>query len=109
LDNPAVTVKVSYERIGDYRLTGNVHISLHNSDTSAQIIAVLDNAYGKAASNLLLPPASHREIVLDLSGSYGWYNFSITVKGRQGFEERFAGRVETGREGRTDPLMGGVV
>ncbi len=43
-----------------------------------------------------------------LNSSSGWYDLSITVSGYKNFEKRYAGRVETGRHGLSDPLMGGV-
>jgi phospholipase C len=48
-------------------------------------------------------------MVLDLIKTYGWYDFTVKVKGNDSFEKRYAGRVETGKESFTDPMMGGVV
>ena len=49
------------------------------------------------------------QVTLDLAPSHGWYDCSVLIGGHKGFEERFAGKVETGAEGKTDPLMGGMV
>jgi phospholipase C len=38
--------------------------------------------------------------------SHYWYDFSVTIAGADGFLRRFAGRVETGKSGFSDPLMG---
>jgi phospholipase C len=46
---------------------------------------------------------------LNLKPSYGWYDFSIAVKGNPYFSRRFAGRVETGKETFTDPFMGRMI
>jgi len=48
-------------------------------------------------------------VVLDLAKSFGWYDFSVKVRGFDHFEKRYAGRVETGRSSYSDPFMGGVV
>jgi phospholipase C len=52
--------------------------------------------------------AEKKEIVLDLSKSYNWYDTSIKVNGKNTFEKRFAGRAETGEPGKSDPFMGRV-
>jgi phospholipase C len=38
---------------------------------------------------------------------FGWYDLVITVDGDPGFEYRFAGHVETGRDSISDPALGG--
>jgi phospholipase C len=38
---------------------------------------------------------------------FGWYDLVITVDGDAGFEYRFAGHVETGRDSISDPALGG--
>ncbi len=48
-------------------------------------------------------------IVVDLVKSLGWYDFSLKVSGTDSFEKRFAGRVETGKPGYSDPHMGMVI
>ncbi|MEP7279387.1 MAG: hypothetical protein ABI813_12135 [Bacteroidota bacterium] len=46
--------------------------------------------------------------MLDLSHSFGWYDFSVSITGNQSFEQRFASHVETGKASYTDPFMGRV-
>jgi phospholipase C len=41
-----------------------------------------------------------------LQHSANWYDFSVTADRVDGFERRFAGRVETGKHGLSDPAMG---
>jgi phospholipase C len=43
---------------------------------------------------------------MSLSRSHRWYDFSATITGIKPFLRRFAGRVETGKSGFSDPLMG---
>ena len=45
-------------------------------------------------------------VLLNLKASFGWYDFSVKIEGFEPFEQRFAGRVETGKESFSDPLMG---
>jgi phospholipase C len=44
-----------------------------------------------------------------LSRTSGWYDLVITVDGDPGFEYRYAGHVENGRDSISDPAMGGLV
>lgn len=109
-NNPALVIAVSYEKTKDAsELSGNLVISLHNKDTSTQEIIIHDNSYKKNDYKATLYAGEEKEIVFDLSQSYDWYDFSVMVEGKSGFEERFAGKVETGKEGKADPLMGGVI
>ena len=49
------------------------------------------------------------EITVDLSKNFNWYDFSVKINNHNDFEQRFAGRVETGVMGKTDPVMGRMV
>ncbi len=44
-------------------------------------------------------------LYLDLRASHGWYDVRVTVDTDSAFERRFAGRVETGRDGVSDPAL----
>jgi phospholipase C len=46
-------------------------------------------------------------IPIDLKKSFQWYDFTVTVNNHATFAKRYAGKVETGREGVSDPAMGG--
>jgi phospholipase C len=72
-------------------------------------VEIIDHAYKSNNQQRSLPPAGKSTLVLNLEKSYGWYDFSITVAGSKHFEKRYAGRVETGQPGYTDPFMGRVV
>ncbi|WP_443089165.1 phospholipase domain-containing protein [Xylophilus sp.] len=41
-----------------------------------------------------------------LGGSGNWYDFSVQCSTQETFARRFAGRVENGRDGVSDPAMG---
>jgi phospholipase C len=43
-----------------------------------------------------------KTVLLPLAKSHGWYDASVRVGD---FEQRFAGRVETGKDGMSDPAM----
>jgi phospholipase C len=61
---------------------------------------------------MLNPSTDHTEkinIHIDLSKQFGWYDFTVTVEGSKTFERRYAGRVDTGESGFSDPFMGRTI
>ncbi|HMI64030.1 MAG TPA: hypothetical protein VK518_24100, partial [Puia sp.] len=71
-------------------------------------IEIIDNAYGAARMNKkigLQKPDTANVIDLKLAG-HRWYDFTVRVDGFEGHARRFAGRVETGEDGVSDPAMG---
>jgi phospholipase C len=44
-----------------------------------------------------------------LRKSANWYDFSVTEASENSYLRRFAGRVETGKDGLSDPAMGTAV
>jgi phospholipase C len=87
--------------------TGNMIIIITNEDTSKSFTAQInDNAYGNKSIIKELAAAGKQDIILPLTKSFGWYDFSIRITGINNFEKRYAGRVETGKESFSDPFMG---
>ncbi len=72
-----------------------------------KITWITDNAYKNKP--VFKKIQSEETIVLNLHSSYGWYDFSVAGKGHPHFSKRFAGKVETGKETFTDPLMGKAI
>ena len=94
-------------------MSGNIELNIANLDQSHPItVEVTDNAYKSASQTKTIGPAGSKEsrasMVLDLSHSFGWYDFSVRINGSDLFERRYAGRVETGKATFSDPAMGGV-
>lgn len=71
-------------------------------------IQLADHGYRTVVKALTVRPGARKSLVLKLAQSDHWYDFSATVDGATGYERRFAGRVETGKPGTSDPLMGRV-
>jgi phospholipase C len=85
-----------------------VGLRIANRRAGAPIsIVVEDLSYGSKALTAKLGGAGKAEaaasLALDLTKSFGWYNFAIRVPEFPGFEQRYAGRIETGRESVSDP------
>lgn len=108
-NNPALEVTCAYETAGSARLSGNVLVSIRNNDKKTHEISIADNSYKTGSRTKSIAAGSQASVVLNLSKSHQWYDFSVRIKGLESFEQRFAGHVETGTVTKTDPLMGGVV
>jgi phospholipase C len=82
-------------------------LKLVSRDLSQPLTVMIDDlAYGDAARTVAIAPGSSSELVLNLGPSFGWYDLRIRVAGAGHYEQRYAGKVETGRESFTDPSMG---
>jgi phospholipase C len=107
--DPSLDVLCRYQLQQGQKPTGHIELLVTNGEAHLISVAVTDNAYHAETRMTAIPagPAPIK-IVIDLSKSHGWYDFSIKIAGLEKFEKRFAGRVETGLPSKTDPLMGGV-
>jgi phospholipase C len=94
------------DRLNPKNLSGNLELTFDG--TVKGTITIIDNAY-KAKLKTLKLKAGTASAVIDLSKSFGWYDFSVTIDGFPGYLQRFAGKVETGKPGYSDPFMGGMV
>jgi len=72
------------------------------------LLKITDNAYGEGMMTRRLDHP-------DKDGGFGvhlplqkhrWFDYTIRVDGHEGWLRRFAGRVENGQDGMTDPAMG---
>lgn len=106
--NPLLKVTCEYETKSS-KPTGNVAITITNTDSKSHSITITDNSYKTGSKSKTIAAGGRATIVLDLAKSFHWYDFSVKAMGYEAFEERFAGHVETGAVTKTDPLMGGIV
>lgn len=82
-----------------------VEFSLNNRNAVTAVFEIRANAYRKDGPwRLSAGPRRCESQRLSLMSSRNWYDF--TVAG-EGLEHRFAGRLETGADGVSDPAMGG--
>lgn len=82
--------------------TGNLRLTLTNP-TDSDIDLSVHNAYGDQSTTITVPAGGEQTDTLDLGPSHRWYD--VTVKAGNGFLRRFAGHVETGESGVTDPAI----
>jgi phospholipase C len=105
--NTAENAVIPDVRLAYDREQGNLLASFSNAGAQACVITVRDMAYRSGGPERVEVPAGktirHR---WPLHDSANWYDFSVTVDALKGYERRFAGRVENGRHGLSDPAMG---
>jgi phospholipase C len=86
-----------------------LHLANHNPQQPLTIL-VDDLAYGGSQRKVELAPSGEKnsaaEVALELANSFGWHDLHVRVIGAPDFEQRYAGRIETGRESFSDPAMG---
>ena len=83
---------------------GGISIRLRHQSGTSLAVALVSNAYGYPASEMLTVIAGRvLKKYISLKKSANWYDF--TVQTADGFSCRFAGRVETGMHGVSDPAM----
>ncbi|MGE4590596.1 phosphocholine-specific phospholipase C [Alcaligenes sp.] len=94
----SLEVQVCYEPTA-----GDVYLKLSNQGDRAQKATVLSNMYRTDGPwELLVEPGQVTEQRWSVKDSGNWYDFSVQA---EGFERRFAGRMETGKHGVSDPAM----
>jgi phospholipase C len=80
-------------------------LKIHNWAAQVAKVQVRDAYTGALIENTLKPGEAFAKH-WSLSSSAGWYDYVISVEGDESFEYPFAGHVETGLDGISDPAMG---
>ena len=106
-DDPELTVSTRVERKSLTKgATGNLEVTLTNHGSKLINVKLEDLSYKTGALlTKKIPAGGSEKITVNLQKSYGWYDFAITSTEESPYWQRFAGRVETGNESFTDPLI----
>ncbi len=112
-NDPPLSIQFDYERkkSSQQQLTGNAMVTIKrlNNDKIFEI-DIEDKSYKKRPRSITLNNANPTVTVIwNLGDSFCWYDIAIKIKGYNDFEKRYAGHVETGQRGKTDPLMGSAI
>ncbi len=108
-NDPLLDINCEYH-LKNARPDGNIELQIVNVSTDhSYTIEIKDHAYKTSGQSVTVKPLGKRQVVLDLSKSFGWYDFSVLISGSASFEKRYAGRIETGKSGFTDPAMGKLI
>lgn len=78
----------------------------NNSSNEIRLIAQ-DQVYDKFEKKISIAPNSQKTLAIDTGKSQGWYEVNVFTSDKV-FLQTFAGRLETGKESISDPLMGRV-
>lgn len=97
--DPLVEVRCDYAE-------GDVEVIVSSKMEQACTVRVKDESYGRREQAFVVEAGDKKKLALDLKRSLSWYDFSVRLDGQANFMRRYAGRVETGKSGVSDPAMG---
>ncbi|ESQ89021.1 phospholipase C [Asticcacaulis sp. AC460] len=83
-----------------------LQVALRNSGTVAVEVVVDAEVYGQGKTTVAVKPGAVHKQVFDLGKHGNWYDVTVTAGAQV---RRFAGRIETGAHGISDPAMAQVV
>ena len=106
-NGPRLDINVLYERNGSEPY-GDLVLQLLNKGEVTLDLLIGDRSYRSGSRKKRIGKEHTVMVPLSLRRSRGWYDVTVEAKGFS-FLARYAGRVETGSAGFTDPLMGGLV
>ena len=88
----------------DYNVKGDtIHMQLRNAGKQPVEVKIVANAYRTdGPQTVSVAPNATNEQSWKLTDSGNWYDFTVSVSG---FERRFAGRMENGKNLLSDPAM----
>ncbi|WP_042301125.1 phosphocholine-specific phospholipase C [Paraburkholderia kururiensis] len=90
----------------DGTASADLRLAFINDGARDALLVVTDNAYGAAPRTWRVRAKGRVEADWPLSASDAWYDLTVSAPDHPDFCRSFAGHVETGRPGRTDPALG---
>jgi phospholipase C len=106
-EDPRLEIQCEYARKNG-ALTGGVELRVISRAERDWTLQVKDHGYKSGDHTMAIKAGGDQKLLLVLERSHHWYDFSVTLSGADRFLRRFAGRVETGKSGFSDPVMGRV-
>ncbi|WP_232316578.1 phospholipase domain-containing protein [Candidatus Burkholderia verschuerenii] len=89
-----------------YEITqGNLALNLSNDGSASSTFIITDNRYGMSPQTVTVAAGQTVQTGWDLGFSKRWYDISVTLADDAHYLRQFAGYVETGAAGVTDPSM----
>jgi phospholipase C len=102
--DPALDIRCEDEVV-DKKSTGNIELHISNGGSAPYALLLKINTYQSPDQHHVIPSKGKVMIPIDLRKSRCWYDFTILLQGNDFFLKRYAGRVENGTEGISDPAM----
>lgn len=103
--DPMLDVQLAPAPRGAESADAGVLLNVARSSPSLTV-TLRDNAYGHAEQVHRLDPGAEAKVAVPTNRSHRWYDLSVLTTAAPGFERRFAGRIETGAWGFSDPRIG---
>jgi phospholipase C len=100
--DPRLEIQCEYTRRKN-AFTGDVELRVASNADVPLTLEVKDHGYGSGDPTIAIQPGRNLSLLMALGQSHQWYDFSVTIAGADQFLRRFAGRVETGKSGFSDP------
>lgn len=100
-NDPDLLINTNYKTNGDIEL-----VLVNKSKSSAYSVHLTDRSYKQGDQKLSIKPTQTLRHIISLQKSRSWYDIELKVQDHDVFARRYAGRVETGKHGITDPLIG---
>ncbi|QNL51572.1 phospholipase C, phosphocholine-specific [Olivibacter sp. SDN3] len=88
--------------------TGDITILVQNKAGKRLTVSAHDNAYGHPTVQKTVKAQEKASIELSLANSFCWYDLQVRVEGYPNFCWAYAGKVETGEPGYSDPQLGRI-
>jgi len=80
-------------------------LKLRNDSNQRLTVVVESLSYGKYTATKEIAPAEEVPLILDVESQGNWYDIAVRLKEDSSFLIQLAGRLETGVECTTDPLL----
>ena len=87
---------------------GDVELRVASRAGNRLTLRITDHGRHGEDRTLIIEPGGKKPLTMALQKSRHWYDFSVSMSGAEPFLRRFAGRVETGKNGFSDPVMGRI-
>lgn len=103
---PNIVIHCTYEKSNDQQtFTGRLAFTCKNLDSKNHRLLLEDISYDSPSAEVHLKAGESKTILFDISKQSFWYDFRVSCKDDNTFEEQYAGRIEVGESGKSDPLL----
>ncbi|MGJ1432575.1 phosphocholine-specific phospholipase C [Sphingobacterium spiritivorum] len=104
--DPQLLVKIIPEQKSMTKAaTGNAVVLIENQGKNPLRIHLVSKSYKDVNIEREIAGKTEVQVSLDLSSSGSWYDLKLTLPDYKNFERHMAGRIESGNETVTDPLL----
>jgi phospholipase C len=91
---------------GEHGAGAHIEVHFSNGDDRNHVVTLTDNSYGAPTLARQIRAGQQDKLVIDTTASEGWYDISVGVEGFPRFNQSYAGRIESGEWGSSDPAIG---